>query len=100
MMAGKITLVRLVTIGVTVWLIQRYAFFRRMPGDPPRYFAYLVNGLIGAVVAFGICLPFDLDKRRHALPPSLLSFAICTAVALCCDDWVEDRTPPAWLRVR
>jgi len=69
--------------------------FRRTPGDPPRYFAYLVNGLIGAVVAFAICLPFDLTNAGDALPPSLLSFAICTAVALCCDDWVEDRTLPA-----
>ncbi len=99
MMAGKITLVRLVTIGVTVWLMQRYAFFHRMPGDPPRYFAYLINGLIAAAVAFGICLPFDLANAGKALPPSLLSFAICTAVALCCDDWVEDSKPPNWLRL-
>ncbi len=99
MMAGKLTLVRLVTVGVTVWLMQRYAFFHRMPGNPPRYFAYLVNGFIAAAVAFVICLPFDPTNAGNALPPSLLSFAICAAVALCCDDWVEDsKQPPNWLR--
>jgi hypothetical protein len=98
-MAFKITLVRLVTIGVTVWLMQRYAFFHRMPGEPPRYFAYLVNGVIAAAVAFAVCLPFDFTNAGNMLPPALLSFAICTAVALCCDDWVEDKPAPFWLRV-
>ncbi|MBV8935655.1 MAG: hypothetical protein JO095_07615 [Alphaproteobacteria bacterium] len=97
-MAGKITLVRLVTIGVTVWLMQRYAFFHRMPGEPPHYFAYLVNGLIAAAVAFAVCLPFDFANAGNMLPPALLSFAVCTAVALCCDDWIEDRPAPFWLR--
>jgi hypothetical protein len=97
-MAGKITLVRLVTIGVTVWLMQRYAFFHRMPGEPPRYFAYLVNGVIAAAVAFAVCLPFDFARAGNSLPPTLLSFAICTAVALCCDDWVEEKPAPFWLR--
>jgi hypothetical protein len=97
-MAAKVTLVRLITIGVTVWLMQRYAFFHRMPGNPPRYFAYLVNGMIAAAVAFAVCLPFDFAKAGNMLPPTLLSFALCTAVALCCDDWVEDRPAPFWLR--
>jgi hypothetical protein len=34
----------------------------------------------------------------NALPPSHLSFPLCTAVALCGDDWVEGTAPPAWLR--
>ena len=97
-MAGKITLVRLATVGVTVWLMQRYAFFHRMPGDPPRYFAYLVNGAIAAVVAFAVCLPFDFADLARTRPPILLSFALCIAVALCCDDWVEDKAAPSWLR--
>ena len=97
-MAGKITLVRLVTIGVTVWLMQRYAFFHRMPGEPLRYFAYVVNGVIAAAVAFAVCLPFDFANAGNMLPPALLSFALCTAVALCCDVWVEDRPAPIWLR--
>ena len=97
-MAAKVTLVRLITIGVTVWLMQRYAFFHRMPGNPPRYFAYLVNGMIAAVVAFAVCLPFDFANAGNMLPPTLLTFALCTAVALCCDDWVEDRPAPFWLR--
>src|SRR5215469_12945548 len=97
-MAGKITLVRLVTIGVTVWLMQRYAFFHRMPGEPLRYFAYVVNGVIAAAVAFAVCLPFDFANAGNMLPPALLSFALCAAVALCCDVWVEDRPAPIWLR--
>jgi hypothetical protein len=33
------------------------------------------------------------------LPIILLSFPLCTALALCCDDWVESTPPPAWLRL-
>jgi len=105
MVAAKVALVRPVTIGVTVWLMQRHAFFRRAPGDPPCFFAYVVNGVIAAVVAAGICLLFhsaDADPLAGVggdLPLILLTFMLCTTVALCCDDWAEDaRRPPAWLR--
>jgi hypothetical protein len=103
--AAKVTLVRLLTVGVTVWLLQRYAFFRREPGEPLRFFAYVVNGIIAAVVAAGICLAFHLDDPNplaasHGdLPLILLTFLLCTAVAACCDDWVADKTPPVWWRV-
>jgi hypothetical protein len=102
--AAKVTLVRLLTVGVTVWLLQRYAFFRREPGEPLRFFAYVVNGIIAAVVAAGICLAFhlgDLDPLAAShgdLPLISLSFLLCTAVAACCDDWVEDKAPPVWWR--
>jgi hypothetical protein len=102
--AAKVTLVRLLTVGVTVWLLQRYAFFRREPGEPLRFFAYVVNGIIAAVVAAGICLAFHLGDpdpwtASHGdLPLILLSFLLCTAVAACCDDWVEDKAPPVWWR--
>jgi hypothetical protein len=103
MVAAKVALVRLVTIGVTVWLMQRHGFFHRAPGEPPRFFAYAVNGVIAAVVAAGICLLFHSDADPLTavgsdLPLILLSFMLCGAVALCCDDWVEDASPPAWLR--
>jgi hypothetical protein len=29
----------------------------------------------------------------------LLSFPLCTALALCCDDWRQNTPPPAWLRL-
>ncbi len=48
--AAKITLVRVATLALTVYLIQRYAFFRRGPGEPPRYFAYLVAGVAAAAL--------------------------------------------------
>lgn len=104
MVAAKVALVRPVTIGVTVWLMQRHPFFRRAPGDPPRFFAYVVNGVIAAIVAAGICLMFhsaDADPLTGVggdLPLILLSFMLCTAVALCCDDWAEEMRPPSWLR--
>ena len=103
-MAAKVAAVRLGTIGLTVWLLQRYAFFRRAPGDPPRFLAYVLNGLIAASAAAGICLLFhlgDADPLAAAgreLPLVLLSFVLCTALALCCDDWVAETKPPIWLR--
>jgi MFS family permease len=93
------------TVGVTVWLLQRYSFFRREPGEPLRFFAYVVNGIIAAAVAAGICLAFHLDDpdplaASHGdLPLVLLTFLLCTAVAACCDDWVADKAPPVWWRV-
>jgi hypothetical protein len=105
MVAAKSAMVRLATIGVTVWLIQRYPFFRRAPGDPPRVFAYVVNGIIATAVAAAICISShlgDADPLASAggdLPVILLTFPLCTALALCCNDWVEDSPPPAWLRV-
>ncbi len=105
MIAAKVAVVRLGTIGVTVWLLQHYAFFRRASGDPPRFFAYVVAGLIAAAAAVVICLLFhlgDADPVAAAggdLPMILLSFMLCAALAACCDDWVADRMPPAWLRL-
>ncbi len=103
-MAAKVAAVRLGTIGVTVWLLQRHAFFRRAPGDPPRLLAYVLSGLIAAAAAAGICLLFhlgDADPLAAAggeLPLVLLSFMLCAALALCCDDWVAETEPPLWLR--
>ena len=103
MIAVKVTSMRLGTIALTVWLMQRYAFFHRGPGDPPRFFAYVLNGLIAAAVAAGIGLlfhpgnPDPLDAGDVA--PILLSSLMCTALSLCCDDWVADTMPPWWLRL-
>ena len=62
MIAAKVAVVRLGTICLTVWLMQRYAFFRRRPGDPLRFFAYVLNGLTAAAVAAGISLLFHLGN--------------------------------------
>ena len=105
MMAAKVAVVRLGTIGLTVWLMQRYAFFRRGPGDPLRFFAYVLNGLTAAAVAAGISLLFHLGDVAPVtaaggdLPLIVLSFMLCTALALCCDDWVAETMPPIWLRL-
>jgi hypothetical protein len=105
MVAAKSAMVRLATIGVTVSLMQRYPFFRRAPGDPPRFFAYVVNGIIATAVAAIICVSTHLGgadplaSTGGDLPLILLTFPLCTALALCCDDWVEERPPPGWLRI-
>jgi len=102
----KIALARLVAIGVTVWLVQNYSFFRRAPGERPRYFSYVVCGAIAAAVAAAICLGFHLGEpdpigavRKIDLALILLTGVMCAAVALCCDDWPDNTVPPAWLRV-
>jgi hypothetical protein len=103
-MAAKVTLVRVATLALTVWLIQRYAFFRRAPGEAPRYFAYLVNGVAAAAltVAAGALLHiFDLNLvagLQRELPLVLLSLMLCTSVAYCCNDWTDDSAAPRWLR--
>jgi hypothetical protein len=103
MTAAKVAMVRLGAIGLTVWLMQRYPFFRRGPGDPLRFFAYVLNGLIAAAAAAGIGVSFHLGNPNPLaagdLPLILLSFMLCTALALCCDDWVAETMPPIWLRL-
>jgi hypothetical protein len=105
MMVFKVALTRLVTVGATVWLVQRYPFFRREPGDPPRYFAYVVCGLLTCLIAAAICVPFaslEADfaaAMRSSTPLILLSGILCSVLALCCNDWPWDRAPPAWLRL-
>jgi hypothetical protein len=105
MIAAKVAVVRLGTICLTVWLMQHYAFFRRGPGDPLRFFAYVLNGLTAAAVAAGISILFHLGDAAPIaaaggdLPLILLSFMLCTALALCCDDWVAETMPPIWLRL-
>jgi hypothetical protein len=105
-MAFKIAMVRLVTIGVAVWLMQRLVFFRRAPGDPPKYFAYVLCGMITSAVAAGVCVPFALvgdgglaSGMQGSLPLIALSGVLCSALAFCCDDWPEDTAPPSWLRL-
>ena len=53
--ACKITIARLTSIGLTVWLMQNYSVFRRLPGRPPRYFGYVLCGVIAAAASAGVC---------------------------------------------
>jgi hypothetical protein len=103
MTAVKAASIRLGTIALTVWLMQRYSFFRRVPGDPPRFFAYVLNGVIAAAVAAGIGLLFHPGNpdplAAGDVAPILLSFMMCSALALCCDDWIADTMPPMWWRL-
>jgi hypothetical protein len=104
LMPCKITLARLISIGVTVWLMQNCCQLRRLPGRPLHYFGYLVCGVIASVASALVCLVFRLGDADPLsglgpdLPVILLSGILCFAVALCCDDWVEDASPPPWLR--
>jgi hypothetical protein len=104
--AGKITLARVASIGVTVWLLQQCAFFRRKTGDQPRYFSYFLNGILAGAVAAGVCMLFRIgdnvlftkEAAEEAARIGIMSSILCAAVAFCCDDWSKDSRPPAWLR--
>jgi hypothetical protein len=96
----KIAVARIATIGLTVWLVQHYAFFRRGPGEPMRFHAYLINGAIAAGFAALISALFRLGLPTPGdIPIITLSALLCVAVALCCDDWPEDAAPPFRLRI-
>jgi hypothetical protein len=104
--ASKVALARLITIGVVIWLMQRFAFFRRKPGDPRKYFAYFLCAVITGAVAAAVCLPFVIgdpgglvNAMRNSLPVIVLSAMLCGVLAFCCDDWPEDSTAPIRLRV-
>ena len=102
LLAGKIGVARLLTIALTIWLMQRHPFFRREPGRQRPYFAYLVNATLAGCLAALLCLPFDLVNN---VPPgiedarvSVLSGIVCFAIAVCCDSWVTETAPPRWVR--
>jgi hypothetical protein len=100
--AGKITLARIVSLGFTLWLLQQFTLFRREPGDQPRYFAYLINGVLAGALAAGVGVLFrvggDVLITVEEVRIGLLSGILCTAVAFCCDDWSENSSPPRWLQ--
>jgi hypothetical protein len=103
---AKVGLTRIVTIGILVWTIQRFSFFRREPGHGRRYFSYAISGLIAALAAAIICLPFaSLEGKTisaelsESLPPIVLSAVLCVALAFFCDDWPEDSDAPVRLRL-
>jgi hypothetical protein len=82
--------------------MQRYAFFRRSAGEPPRYHAYLLNGLLAGVLAAIVCVGFHLGTAALSgedVPVITLSVLLCTAVALSCDDSPEEPAHPHRLRV-
>jgi hypothetical protein len=100
--ASKITIARLASIGLTVWLMQKnYSVFRRLPGGPPRYFGYVLCGVIAAEASAGVCLIFDVGSlARTDLPLIVVSGMLCAALSFCCDDWAGDAVAPIWLRFR
>src|SRR6516162_9257712 len=58
MVAGKIAHMQLVTIGMAVWLMQRHAYFNRMPGGAPGLSAYIANSIVAALAAASVILVF------------------------------------------
>ena len=104
MVAGKIAHVQLVTIGMSVWLMQRHAHFNRLAGDAPPFSAYIANSIVAAVAAAGISLLFHsrdtdpLASTGYDLRGILLSFPLCAAAAFFRDHWAGDTTRPAGLR--
>jgi hypothetical protein len=113
--ASKITIARLVSIGLAVWLMQHYSMFHRLPGGSPRYFGYVVCGVIAAAASAGVCLIFHLgdvilifrlgelsdliEMARADLPLIVLSGVLCAALSFCCDNWAGDTVAPIWLRL-
>jgi hypothetical protein len=92
LMALKIALARLGAIAAVLYVIQRYPFFRRAPGAPHRYFAYLACGVLGGAVASVLALAFgvavlSVDPARlylqllWDLPTAVLSGIVCLVLA-------------------
>jgi hypothetical protein len=102
---SKVFLTRIITVGVVVWLMQTFTFFRREPGGSRKYFSYAVCGIIAAATGVAVCLPFAFADHDgvaaglyNSLPLIFLSGILCVALAFCCDDWPEDADEPIWLR--
>lgn len=104
-MAFRVAIARLAAISVMIWLMQRFSFFRRASGEPHKYFAYFVCGVITSAVAAAACVPFALSYATgfvsgmaDGIAVVFLTGILCAVLAFCCDDWPEDSTPPRWLR--
>ena len=102
--ASKIAHLQLVTVGVTVWLLVTHALSRRAADSPPRFFAYVVSGIIavttGALISLGFHSP-DGDQLMGAgryLRAILFSVPLCVAAAFFRDHRSKDAMVPAWLK--
>lgn len=90
-----IVLSHAITIGVTVWLVQRYPALQRQAGGRLRWDIYLLCGLLGAAVlaAMWLCLfllrysefPRTGDEWNMLLAVGAMVGSLCGAVACFCD---------------
>jgi hypothetical protein len=93
---GRIAHIRLLTIGMMVWPMQRQAYLTPAPVDPPRLSSQIVNSLIAAVIAIGLCFVFHSGTEDPMIATGrdmrviLLSFPLCAAVAFFRDHWAGD----------
>jgi hypothetical protein len=106
LVTAKVAVIRIATVGVLIWMLQRFSFFRRKPGSGRRYFGYVLCGLTTAMVAAVISVPFAFPEGKtistelgDSLPPIVLSGILCLALAFFCDEWPEDHAAPSRLRV-
>ncbi len=107
MMAFKIALARVASISVVIVLMQKFAFFRRAAGESRKYFAYVVCGVISAVFAAFVCLPFAFGYSggfsagvQSSVPVVTLSGLLCVVIAFCCDNYPNDNVEvPGWARL-
>jgi hypothetical protein len=86
---SKVFLTRIITIGVVVWLMQTFTFFRREPGEARKYFSYAVCGIIAAATGAGVCLPFAFADHdgvaaglSNSLPLISLSGILCVGAGV------------------
>jgi hypothetical protein len=102
-----IVLSHAVTIGVTVWVIQRYPRLQRQTWQRPRWDIYLVCSVVGAVIVQAAWLvlftltwkqlPQSDSEWNLMIGISLIVGSLCGAVAFFCD--LDDaRWPPTRMR--
>jgi hypothetical protein len=102
--ATKLAHLQLVTVGVTVWLLVTHAIASRAADSPPRFFFYVVSGIIavttGALISLGFHSP-DGDQLMGAgrdLRAILFSVPLCVSAAFFRDHRSKQAMVPAWLQ--
>ncbi|MBV8913525.1 MAG: hypothetical protein JOZ05_10865 [Acetobacteraceae bacterium] len=100
-----IAVAHIVTIGFTLWFMQRFAWARREPGETRPVASYLLCATLCAGMTIAICVLFDL-ARLGALPSGarllffmpfgLLCGLLCAMTAFCCDDAPPSVPEPWW----
>ncbi len=102
-----IALAHVLTIGLTLWLMQTVPWARRKAGGIRPFASYIVCGFLGAALTVVLCVLWDLarvgtlpDGARlvFLLPFVILCGLLCMVVAFACDDRPPRVPEPLWFR--
>jgi hypothetical protein len=102
-----ISMAHVLTIGITIWIMQTVPWARRAMDGARPVASYLFCGLLGTILTIALCVLWDLaqigtfptgERFRFLFPFAILCGLLCVFVAFACDDRPPSIPEPLWFR--